>query len=350
MLHHKVFKGLFHGVFMAEEIKDASIGSTDSGKSFSHKIRENPWIITTFAFGALVLIMFAMSFSGALTGHAVSDKVAGNALVNYINSLPTITENVTLKNVSDMGGLYQVTVVYQGKDIPVYVTKDGKYYTGSIVPLTAQDDSSDSTTSAPKNITKNDKPIVQAFVFTYCPYGLQFEKALSPVYDLLKNKADINLVYIGAMHGEYEKVESLRQLCVLKNYGKDTLWKYLNKFNTNTAIGSCNGDASCLKPLISSIMTTLGIDENKINTCMANDAEAMYTADEKIASDLGIGGSPTFVINGVQVDVGRTPSAIQGAICDAFNTAPSECSQTLSSDAATAGFGAGAGASTGATC
>jgi len=337
---------------MAEEIGNEKSEIASPKGNLSEKVRTNPWIITTFAFGALVLIMFVMSFTGVLTGNAVSGDEAGKNLISYISALPTIQGNLTLKSVTDKGSLYEVTVEYQGNDIPVYVTKDGKYYTASIVPLTADDSSltGNAVDEQPKDVPKTDKPVVQAFVFTYCPYGLQFEKALSPVYDLLKNKADINLVYIGAMHGEYEKVESLRQLCVLKNYGKDGLWKYLNKFNVDTKIGACNGDAACLSPLLKTLYSPTGIDESKINSCMKTDAEALYSADGKIASDLGIGGSPTFVINGVQVDVGRTPEAIKAAVCSAFNTAPSECSQTLSSNAATAGFGAGSGASTGATC
>jgi hypothetical protein len=242
--------------------------------------------------------------------------------------------------------------MYKGQEIPVYITRDGKYFVQGATEIAAASGqaTADSSASTPADVPKTDKPKVEAFVFSYCPYGLQFEKALSPVYDLLKSKADINVVYIGAMHGEYEKVESLRQLCIQKNYEKDTFWKYLNKFTADTAIGSCGNDMNCSKPLAENIMKSLSIDVAKINTCMQDEAQALYDADGARAQELGISGSPTFVINGVEAQVGRTPAAIEAAICNAFTTAPSECSQNLSSSAASAGFGASAGSSSGASC
>jgi hypothetical protein len=62
------------------------------------------------------------------------------------------------------------------------------------------------------------------------------------------------------------------------------------------------------------------------------------------AKSLGIGGSPTFVINGAKVQVSRSADAIKTAICNAFINAPSECGQSLSTNAASAGFGAGTSA------
>ncbi|MDD5193699.1 MAG: thioredoxin domain-containing protein, partial [Candidatus Nanoarchaeia archaeon] len=88
----------------------------------------------------------------------------------------------------------------------------------------------------------------------------------------------------------------------------------------------------------------------KINNCMKNDAEALYQDQNDRAAELDINGSPTFVINGVQVNVGRNAEAIKKAICDAFNTAPSECSKTLSTTSASAGFGSGASSGSSATC
>ncbi len=170
---------------------------------------------------------------------------------------------------------------------------------------------------------------------------MQFEKALVPVYNLFKDKADINVVAIGAMHGPFEKTESLRQLCIQENYGKDKLWAYLDKFIVNTAIGDCQGDDACLNPVLSPIMASLSIDKGKIDSCMTSNAESLYNADGARANSLGVSGSPTFVINGVESQVSRTPEAIKTAICNAFtdSSKPSECSQILSTTPATPGFG-----------
>lgn len=311
--------------------------------------RKNDWKILSGILAVVVIILLVLVFYGKMNG-GLSGDAAGKKIVDFLNE--KTGGGVEYISAVDQGNIYEVTVSYQGKEIPVYVTKDGKYFVQSPIPISDSNATTDGTDgqTASAEVPKTAKPVVEAYIFSYCPYGLQFEKALQPVYDLLKNKADINIVAIGAMHGEFERVESLRQLCIEKNYGKDKLWNYLKTFNTDTAIGACNGDAACVNPLIDKIYSTYGFDKAKIESCMKTDAPALYDAQGKKASSLGIGGSPTFVINGVQVQVDRTPEAIKTAVCSAFTTAPSECSQTLSTSALTAGFGASAGSSTGASC
>jgi hypothetical protein len=322
--------------------------------------KKNPWMIATIILGIVIVGLLIYTFRAGLpTGAAVSipSDEAGKKVVDFAKAQGT---DATLVKVNEKSGLYEVLVLISGKEIPVYVTKDGENLVLSLIPL-SQVMASQCKTNAdcqaneeciqgscaakPQEVPKTDKPKVQGFFFSYCPYGTQFEKAMVPVYDLLKNKADIGVVFIGAMHGEYERVESLRQICIEKNYGKDKLWKYLNDFNTNSAIGSCGGTDTCVNPLIENIYKTNSIDKTKIETCMKNDAPALYDAQVKLSSSLGISGSPTFVINGVQVQVERSPEAVKKAICDSFTTAPSECTKVLSTTAASPGFGASASTS-----
>ncbi len=308
--------------------------------------KRNDWKIFSGVLGVVVVLLLVAMFYGRITGNVISQDDAGQKVVDFAKSQGL---DATLVSVNAKGDLYEVVLSMDGKEVPVYTTKDGKNLVPSLIPLTGNAVAGDDTqTDTPQNVPKSDKPKVEAFIFSYCPYGTQFEKALIPVYDLLKNKADINIVAIGAMHGEYEKIESLRQICVEKNYGKDKLFKYLKAFDEDSAIGSCGGTASCVDPLIAKIYSTLSIDKSKIDSCMAKDAPALYDAQVARASQLGIGGSPTFVINGVQVQVGRTPDAIKKAVCDSFNTAPSECTKALSTTAASAGFGASSSTSAGA--
>ena len=305
----------------------------------------NVWMIASIVLAIVIIVMLAWP-------HNVSKAAAGQKVVDFAKAQGA---DVTVLDVKPQGSFYAVNLSLQGQDMVVYITKDGKYFANSVVDLAkitkSASPSSASKTTASTNVPKTDKPVAQAFVFAYCPYGLQFEKALSPVYDLLKTQADINIVFIGAMHGDFEKVESYRQLCIQKNYGTDKLWAYLNKFAVNTTIGSCSGDAACLSPLLNSVMSSLSIDKTKIETCMANDAAALYSADEAIAQQAGVSGSPTFAINGVQVQVGRDAQSIKTAICNAFTTAPAECSQTLSSTSASPSFGSSStGTASAASC
>jgi len=329
---------------MSEEKSEKKKENKKSDFDFK-KLMHNYWAISTVVLAVLLIIVLV--FPRGTSG--VGTTAAAEKVINFVE------ENggeATLVSTGEENGLYKITISIQGQAMPVYVTKDGKYLMPNAIPLELDIDANNANPSntQPIDVPKSDKPIVEAFVFSYCPYGLQFEKALAPVYGLLKNKADINLVTIGAMHGEYEKQESLRQLCIQKNYGKDKLWAYLDKFMVDTAVGACSSNEACSKPLVEVIMTSLGIDKAKINACMPTDGLTLYDTDGVRAQALGISGSPTFVINGVEVSVGRTPDAIKTAICNAFNTAPSECSGNLSTSAATAGFGTGVGTSTGASC
>ncbi len=308
------------------------------------KIKSNPWVMVSIVLGIVVIVLLFMVLRGGVTGNVISGDQAGNDIVTYLNE--KTGGGVEYVRNEDIGSLYKVTVSYQGQEIPVYTTKDGKYFVQGAIPMTGEVVGNlAADTETPKDVPKSDKPKVQAFIFSYCPYGLQFEKALFPVYDLLKNKADINIVAIGAMHGEYEKQESLRQISIEQLYSRDKLFAYLKEFNANTNIGSCGGDDTCLNKYLPAIYSKLGIDKTKVENYMKADALTIYDAQGSEASGLGISGSPTFVINGVQVQVSRNADAIKKAVCSAFNTAPSECSQTLSTASPGAGFGTSASGS-----
>lgn len=309
-----------------------------------HKTKFNVWLISSVILGIAVIILLGIIFfKGGLTGNVVSENEAGNVIVSYLNA--QTGGGVEFVSSTDKGYLYEVKVKYQGQEIPVYSTKDGKYFIQSAVPLTDQPvmgnnvANSNTNANAPQGVAKSDKPVAEAFIFSYCPYGLQFEKALFSAYDLLKDKVDFRIVAIGAMHGEFEHIESLRQISIEQTYGKDKLFSYLKEFDINNNIGSCRGDESCLNKYLPDIYKKLSIDKTKVENYMKSDAEKIYNEQNARANSLGVGGSPTFVVNGVQVQVNRDSNSIKEAVCNAFNNKPSECSQSLSTQSASSGFG-----------
>ena len=315
-------------------------------KKEEHKIikalRNNPWIVSTFVLGILIIISLVITSNGRLTENVISADIAGQNLIDFANAQGA---EATLVGVKDNGQFYEVTVSIKGQNLPLYVSKDGKFFTQSLIPLTKDPvmgnnvANSNTNANAPQDVPKSDKPIVEAFIFSYCPYGLQFEKVLFPVYDILKNKVDFRIVAIGAMHGEFERIETLRQISIEQLYNKDKLFVYLKEFNANTNIGSCRGDDACLNNYLPDIYSKLRIDKTKVENYMKSNAEKIYNEQNARANSLGIGGSPTFVVNGVQVQVNRDSNSIKEAVCDAFNTKPSECSQSLSTQSASPGFG-----------
>lgn len=314
--------------------------------NFTEKVRENPWILATLVLGVLSIVLLTTTLFGGITGNAISANSAGEKLLQFYESAG-IT-GLSIESINEFSGLYEVNLNYKGDIIPVYMTKDGKNLIpeSSVSPLEpTSDTNTDTDTSTGTEVQKSDKPKVELYVFTYCPYGLQMEKAMIPVVNLLKDKIDFKIRQIGAMHGEYEKIEAERQLCIEKNYPAKFL-DYVLAFAEDTSIGDCRGDAACVAPKLNSLYAKLGIDASKINSCMASDGEKLYNAEVSNSDSEGVSGSPTLIINGVQTQSSRSPEAIKGAICSAFNNIPSECSQTLSTSQASAGFGSSASSST----
>ncbi len=244
-----------------------------------------------------------------------------SAIIGFAVITPKLTGGAT--NANNLAGVYQ-------PDRPV---------AQQLIPAIQE-------TQPPLNLPKTDKPVVELFVMSKCPYGLQMEKALIPAYNLLKNKADITIKFVSyAMHGKVEVDENTRQYCA-QQQDKDKYYAYLNCYATSENSGSC--------------MKLSGLNENKINSCIdktnskfnildkyndqttwLNGRHPVYPIYQDLNDKYGIQGSPTLVINGVQVEAGRTPDAIKKIICSTFNNPPVECAQTLAIASPQPGFGAG---------
>ncbi len=315
-------------------------------KSITEKVRENPWVLSTFIMGLLIVILLITS-SGGITGKVISENKVGELALTFFNEKLSQTPG-TLDSVKSINGIYQVNINIGGESIPLYFTKNGNWISqgGDLVSITGNTASNTNSDTQTQEISKSEKPSVELYVFTYCPYGTQAEKGILPVIELLGDKIDFKIRQIGAMHGEYEKIEAERQLCIEKEYPTKFL-DYVLDFALSSEIGACGGDATCVNPLINSIYTKLGINANKINSCMTSDGVTMYNAELSNAQQLDVSGSPTLIINGVKVSSGRDSASYLDIICQAFSdgSVPEECGEQLSSAAPSPGFGTGTASS-----
>jgi hypothetical protein len=117
-------------------------------------------------------------------------------------------------------------------------------------------------------------------------------------------------------------------------------------------------------------MASAGIDATKLSACVAKvDQEFSITEQYNdkstwvnkqfpkfgLHTDLNkeyeVKGSPTIIINGKTTEINpRSPENFKSIVCESFNTAPEKCSQTLSEEAPSPGFGKGVGNSSGGEC
>ncbi len=295
------------------------------GETSSNSIFKNYWFYATIAL-ALILIAVLVNNNG-FTGKAViSDQDAGKKVVDFLNN--RTNGGVELVKVVDQNSLYEVTVKYQDKEVPIYITKDGENLVQGVFPLNAPAEPAaiDTPTQTPKEVTKSDKPKIELFIMTHCPYGTQSEKAIIPAIKAIGTKADVKIRFVHYfMHGDKEEAETYTQVCIREEQSA----KYLDYLSCFLEDGN---STRCLKKV--------GIDQTKLAACVKDKAKTYYADDSKLSNQYGVQGSPTLIVNGVESSFDRSSVGALSVICSAFNTAPSECtSAKLSATAASPGFG-----------
>ncbi len=275
----------------------------------------------------------------------------------FINEkMVTSGTNATVKSIVEENGMYKILVNVGSQELPAYISKDGKLFFPQTVSMedTASGNPAASTQSAGQEASKADKPSVELFVMSYCPYGLQAQKGILPVVNLLGDKINFQLKFVDyAMHGEKEIDENLRQYCIQKSAPKK-LTSYLDCFTKQGDAAACLATAKIDSSLQASCVSQADA-QFKIKAKAADKSQWQGTyppfdADKNDNLKYGVSGSPTLVINGEIVRASRAPQSLLTLICSAFTSAPSECQQKLSTSAPSAGFGEGTGSGANAEC
>lgn len=309
-----------------------SSAASKSDKSFAvSPIRI--WQVATVLLLVVSIFLFLRSPTStaattSLTGAVVSVDESGKAIVNYLNEnlLPAGTEAV-VDSAIELGDLYQVNLTISGRQFSTYATKDGKFLFPSVIDMSQPVEKAAEPESVP--IEKSDKPKVELYVMSQCPYGVQAENAMLPVVEKFGDKIDFELNFIAnaagdgfnSLHGQPEVDENIAQLCALKHY-PEKAFEYILCRNEESVQGSYE---SCAKDL------------PEVKTCVEGDeGKALLRENIKKADEKSIGGSPTILINSGGYSGGRTQESFKKAICSAFNVEPELCNQTLDDTASTA--------------
>jgi len=283
----------------------------------------------------------------------LSAQNAAEKAIAYINENLLQDEfTASLVEVFDANGVYKFKLKVGDQEFDSYVTKDGEILFASGIEM--EEESSDSSGQEP--VSKRDIPDVKLFVMSYCPFGLQAEKALLPAWRLLKDKADIGIYFVDyIMHEKKEIDENLRQYCIQKQEPEKII-SYLECFVIDGDSEKCRIEVDIDKAKLSACESSTDqefkITENyndKNSWINGTFPEFLIHAD--LNEKYGVSGSPTLVINDTVVSPNqRSPEAFKKAICDSFIEPPQECSQTLSEENTSSGFGQGSSDSSGGSC
>lgn len=270
---------------------------------------------------------------------------------------------VEMKNISEENGIYKLELKISDQDVISYMTKDGgKFFVSAIdmnkdmnADVASQEDSSPEATEAPKS----DKPVIELFVMSYCPYGTQIEKGILPVVKTLGDKIDFQLKFVNyAMHDKKELDENLLQYCLQKNQ-PEKLMAYLECFlkkgqgTENACMGQAGVNSGEISRCTSETDKEFKVSENyKDKSTWSGGTYPPFNVEKADNEKYKVQGSPTLVINETVMSSGRDSASLLKTICSAFNNPPEECQKELSSEAPSSGFGEGAvsGASDAADC
>jgi hypothetical protein len=271
-----------------------------------------------------------------------SEEVAQQA-VEYINQnfLAMSEEGATLVSVVEESGVYKFTMLIEDQEYNSYITKDGKILFPDGVPMVTETEEEVGTEAGAmtcEDLNKSDKPIIEAFVVSQCPFGTQMQRILN---EIVKNIPELNnyitVKYMGeiqdgkitAMHGDEEAQENLRQICIREEQ-KDKYWNYIDCYLKEGQAEQCLASAL--------------IDIAALGQCMENTSRGLEYAQKDFdsESEYEVTGSPTLILNKGNVSEfdfgGRTAEAVKTVICCGFNSPPAFCAKELTTDSAEAGF------------
>ncbi|HEY9704050.1 MAG TPA: hypothetical protein V6C58_16490, partial [Allocoleopsis sp.] len=146
-------------------------------KSESYKTAT--YILGGLSFLLLVGLIVSLAVGGGSSG-GLSESEVKEKTETYLKSIADAS--ATVDSVTKKGDLYNVKVTVGGRQYDSYVTKDGSLLFPQGIDMTAPVDDSAAAPSQPvdTNMPKTDKPTVELFVMSHCPFGTQAEKGMLP--------------------------------------------------------------------------------------------------------------------------------------------------------------------------
>lgn len=312
-------------------------------------------------------LLVALTAITLLTGCVgnLSQTEAEAAAANFINSvLLSDTEvEAEILDIQKEAGLWRLEVKLQDREVTSFISRDGSVFFPQAMDVEKTTQANEEKKAAAEEaaaaaaaIDKSDKPAVELFVMSHCPYGTQAEKGIIPAIETLGDKVDFQLKFVDyAMHGKEEVDEQLRQYAIQKNY-PDKFLPYLKEFlkegKGGDAMKAAEIDVMELAGHISAADAEFTATQNlEDESAWVNGNYPQFNTHKADNDKYGVGGSPTLVVNGQVIEgASRSPSGMLETICNAFDVAPEECSTELSAATSSTGFGYAEGEEDGGEC
>ena len=301
------------------------------------------WILITLMVAAFLIGYGNMSKGGALAGIFGGQKAEETAqkAIDFVSENMLDGAEAVLVSVSEESGVYKFKMKINEEEFDSYLTKDGKILFPSGISLVVPEESAavaEGEKMTCEDISKTKEPVLEAFVVSKCPFGVQMQRILNEIVkDIPQIASYIKIEYMGAieenkitsMHGDEEAQENLRQIC-LREEQADNFWAYIDCHIKEGNVDSC--------------LQTAQIDVSKLTNCLADGNRGLSYAREDFTNQdkYEVTGSPALILDGEKVSEfdfgGRTAEAVKTIICCAFQDKPDFCDETLSTESANLSF------------
>ncbi|MCF7845849.1 MAG: hypothetical protein K9L85_01295 [Candidatus Peribacteraceae bacterium] len=262
-------------------------------------------------------------------------------------------------NIEEESGLWNLDVeLSDGRKVKSLMSLDGKIFVPEAIYIEEVEAAVAAEQEALENaqqetlasIPKTEKPVVELFVMSYCPFGTQAEKAMIPALEALGDSIDFQLKFVNyAMHYDQEIDENMRQYAISQDY-PEKLLPYLKEFLTAgdsvaslVAVGLSEDDLAATMAAADEqyqVAENLNNQDLWLKDAAGNSQYPLFNINNEDNLKYGVEGSPTIVINGQPIEkVQRTPAVMLETICAGFENAPKSCSTELSTATTSSGFG-----------
>lgn len=294
---------------------------------------------------SLIIASFILSYAGGFKATNLYSTKEAKVLkaIDFINKNLLQDATATVGEIIEESGVYKFQLKIGEQQYESYLTKDGKVLFPQGIALTetkTEKTEAGETTSKKtcEELKKEDKPLIEAFVVSKCPFGLQMQRVLNEIIKNIPEFASyVKVEYMGeiengkitAMHGEEEAIENLRQICIREEQG-NKYWSYIDCHIKEGEVEQCLSSAK--------------IDKSKLTSCMndANKGLAYAKKDFERQEKFNVTGSPTLILNEEQVSEfnfgGRTAEAVKTILCCGSKNKISFCDTKLTTDQAATSF------------
>lgn len=290
---------------------------------FLGKIRGNPWMPAAFVLAVALIVVVSLwaagGGSGNITGNVIGESEAGDNLISFINAQGRGTAE--LVSVDENEGFYEVMVKYDGQDVPVLVTLDGKYLVANKIPLSGEIPAEGTAPEQPaiRNVSIGDSPIkgskdarvtIIEFSDYECPFcGRYFQETYAQLKKDYIDTGKVKYVFKDFPLSFHESAQKAAEAarCVREQKGDFGYFAMHDKLFSSQDQLSVENYKNWAREL--------GVDGSKYDSCLDSGKYAQAVqSDLEYGQQVGVEGTPAFFINGKLVSGAQPYSVFKQAI------------------------------------